>query len=488
MLKKWFNTYAEDACRMEDIMDKDILEISHGEVTRYGDEGSGSDTDEKIFGIVGQSDFMGHILLPCPVVNINFLYGEKPILPKMLGMSRRDIEKVMYFARYIVVKSNNPDYPVGTLLGEQENIEAQNKNSVSTAAGSQDAPEKNTAKKGIITQMGAEAIETLLAEKGFTADNCGAIHHVLPFVPMELRYVKGSSGTWHPTKLNWSYGRVLNRAQRIRRLEKLEAPEIIMRIEKRMLQEFTDSLILNRLKNPNDFLDDGYPADSLRGIYEMITKTREYNWKDIESLLSEDSSSISYEMRLRSAAVHVRLADARLTATSPYKPIFLVRDRAGKTLFRVETDTTEEKLKELEEKYQKESKEAAESLNSIVHPIVLKVLENYFPDYAAYYDVFENYAYQSVRIAADNDGMEEEYDEESGQSVIIFDDAYDVHGDLRWYLSGAMRVLPMVRDRILPFLDPDEEKADGEDEEKAVENTPDGNTSPEQENSSAESA
>lgn len=447
MLQRWFNTYAEDACRMEDITDKDILEMSHGEVTKYGNDGKGSDTDEEIFGMIGGSDYMGHINLPCPVVNINFLYGKKPILPRMLGMSRSDIEKVAYFARYIVVKSEDRNYTAGQLLSEKEYLGAK----------------KEKANANIM--IGAQAIESLLSEKGYTAENCGAIHHILPVIPLELRYVKGSSDIWRPTSLNWSYRRVMDRAGRIRRLEKLEAPEIIMRNEKRMLQEFVDSLILNRLRSPSDFLDDGWPRDSLCGVYELITNTKEYKWKDVENLLSNSFSKddlLTASRRIYDDSEIVAEKNAYLSAVSNCGPEYtIINDKSGNVVFQTDEKWTDKQLEELQIKYEKESKEAEKELSESAASMLHAILDRYFPDYADYYDVFLRYADQALCTAACNYSMAMTYTPD-GQRVFTFRDVYNRENEmenLRWLLAGAARSMLIVRDRILPFLDKKEKQS-----------------------------
>ena len=91
MLAKWMNTHAYTAAEMLEITDKTIMDMSNGEVLNPAphdedDPYEDSMTDASIFGKMGNDDgLMGHITLPVPIVNIQYLFGTKPILPKILA-------------------------------------------------------------------------------------------------------------------------------------------------------------------------------------------------------------------------------------------------------------------------------------------------------------------------------------------------------------------------------------------------------------------
>ena len=210
---------------------------------------------------------MGHINLVSPVCHIWFLKGIPSYLSLILNMTVRDLERVIYFDSYIIIHQGNSPYPQKTILSSQD-YEAYASNN----------PEDLIFKAG----MGAEAIRMLLAmldinfevrkleeEYGQTASV--AIKHriakrykvlsgmmqanirpewiileVLPVLPPDLRpLVPLEGGRFASSDLNDLYRRVLNRNIRLKRLIELEAPDVIIKNEKRMLQESVDALIDN---------------------------------------------------------------------------------------------------------------------------------------------------------------------------------------------------------------------------------------------------
>ncbi len=210
---------------------------------------------------------MGHINLVSPVCHIWFLKGIPSYLSLILDMTVRDIEKVIYFDSYLVLQQGQSPYPVRSLLSSQEYEEY-------LEARSDDFDFK--------ADMGAEAIRKILAQKdlafevrkveeqyrqataltvkhrlakrfrvlsGLLAANMRPewmIFDVLPVLPPDLRpLVPLPGGRFASSDLNDLYRRVLNRNIRLRRLIELEAPSVIIKNEKRMLQESVDSLIDN---------------------------------------------------------------------------------------------------------------------------------------------------------------------------------------------------------------------------------------------------
>ncbi|MFH1831944.1 MAG: DNA-directed RNA polymerase subunit beta' [bacterium] len=210
---------------------------------------------------------MGHINLVSPVCHIWFLKGIPSYLSLILGMTVRDLERVIYFDSYIVLNQGHSPYPVKTLLGSRE-YEEYNKAS----------EEDITFQAG----MGAEAIRTLLSamdlnfevrriEEEYKKTASAAVKHrlikrykvlaglvhanirpewiimeELPVIPPDLRpLVPLEGGRFASSDLNDLYRRVLNRNIRLRRLIELEAPSVIIKNEKRMLQEAVDALIDN---------------------------------------------------------------------------------------------------------------------------------------------------------------------------------------------------------------------------------------------------
>jgi len=210
---------------------------------------------------------MGHINLVSPVCHIWFLKGIPSYLSLILGMTVRDLERVIYFDSYIIINQGASPYPQKTLLNSQEYDDYARAN-----------PEDISFKAG----MGAEAIRILLTmidltfevrkvEEEYNQTTSVALKHrlakryktlagllqvnirpewvileVLPVIPPDLRpLVPLEGGRFASSDLNDLYRRVLNRNIRLKRLIELEAPDVIIKNEKRMLQEAVDALIDN---------------------------------------------------------------------------------------------------------------------------------------------------------------------------------------------------------------------------------------------------
>ena len=208
---------------------------------------------------------MGHIELAAPVAHIWYFKGIPSRIALMLDVSPRNLEKVIYFASYIVVDKGTSDLEKCQVLNEKEYHEAVEK----------------YGKGSFKAQMGAEALHTLLAEVDLdelassirkdietaseqrktklvkrldTVESFRIsgnrpewmVMGVVPVIPPELRpMVQLDGGRFATSDLNDLYRRVINRNNRLKRLLELGAPEIIVRNEKRMLQESVDALIDN---------------------------------------------------------------------------------------------------------------------------------------------------------------------------------------------------------------------------------------------------
>ena len=208
---------------------------------------------------------MGHIELAAPVAHLWYFKGIPSRIALMLDVSPRNLEKVIYFASYIVIDKGTTDLEKCQVLNEKEYHEA----------------EEKFGRGSFKAQMGAEAIRTLL--EGIDLDKLSAsikkeiekaseqkktklvkrldtveafrisgnrpewmVMGVVPVIPPELRpMVQLDGGRFATSDLNDLYRRVINRNNRLKRLLELGAPEIIVRNEKRMLQESVDALIDN---------------------------------------------------------------------------------------------------------------------------------------------------------------------------------------------------------------------------------------------------
>ena len=208
---------------------------------------------------------MGHIELAAPVAHIWYFKGIPSRIALMLDISPRNLEKVIYFASYIVTDKGTSGLEKCQILTEKEYHEA----------------EEKYGKQSFKAEMGAEAIRKLLEEidlKKLTEqiekdienaseqrkaklikrlDTVEAFYqsgnrpewmvmNVVPVIPPDLRpMVQLDGGRFATSDLNDLYRRVINRNNRLKRLLELGAPEIIVRNEKRMLQESVDALIDN---------------------------------------------------------------------------------------------------------------------------------------------------------------------------------------------------------------------------------------------------
>ncbi|NLA81481.1 MAG: DNA-directed RNA polymerase subunit beta', partial [Clostridiaceae bacterium] len=208
---------------------------------------------------------MGHIRLAAPVTHIWYYRGIPSRMGLMLDMSPRNLEKVIYFAAYIVIDPGVTAFAKMQIINERDYREAM----------------LQYGRNSFVAKMGAEAIRDLLANidvdqmaadlreeltnargqkklrlikrlevveafkiSGYSPD--WMVLDVLPVLPPELRpMVELDGGRFATSDLNDLYRRVINRNNRLNKLLQLGAPNIIIRNEKRMLQEAVDALIDN---------------------------------------------------------------------------------------------------------------------------------------------------------------------------------------------------------------------------------------------------
>jgi len=210
---------------------------------------------------------MGHIELAAPVSHIWYYRSVPSRMGLLLDLPMTALRSVLYYEKYVVIEAGETDLKKNQLLSEEEYNEAQERHSGGFTAG-----------------MGAEAIRTLLEnidldemaaelrarmiEKGSKSDKrllkridivenfrnsenkpMWMILDTIPVIPPELRpMVQLDGGRFATSDLNDLYRRVINRNNRLKRLQVLNAPDIIIRNEKRMLQEAVDALFDNSKK------------------------------------------------------------------------------------------------------------------------------------------------------------------------------------------------------------------------------------------------
>ncbi len=210
---------------------------------------------------------MGHIKLAAPVSHIWFLKGIPSYLGLLLDMTLKDLEQVIYFNNYVVLDPGDSQFKKLQLLGEEEYEDYMAENEDSTLKVGIGAEAIKELLSEINTKDLAEEIRTELAGSvnsvqkksklikrlrlldsliSSETDPTWMIMDVLPVTPPDLRpMVQLDGGRFATSDLNDLYRRVINRNNRLQRLLEMGAPEIIVRNEKRMLQEAVDALIDN---------------------------------------------------------------------------------------------------------------------------------------------------------------------------------------------------------------------------------------------------
>lgn len=208
---------------------------------------------------------MGHIDLACPVSHIWYFKGTPSRIGLILDVSPRQLERVLYFAAYIVIDKGETKLLDKQVLNEQEYQQAVQE----YGAGSFEAQMGAEAIQKLLRQLDLEALEKQLREDVDSSSNQRKVRSirrleeveafrksgnkpewmiltVLPVIPPDLRpMVQLDGGRFATSDLNDLYRRVINRNNRLKRLMDMGAPEIIVRNEKRMLQEAVDALIDN---------------------------------------------------------------------------------------------------------------------------------------------------------------------------------------------------------------------------------------------------
>jgi len=232
---------------------------------------------------------MGHIELAAPVSHIWYYRSVPSRMGLLLDLSTSQLRQVLYYEKYIVIDSgdtNDPNLKKGNVISEEDYYAAQERYGGGFTAG-----------------MGAEAISVLLEnlnldqmvaelrakmiEKGAKSDKRllkrieivenfrnsnnkpqWMILSVIPVIPPELRpMVQLDGGRFATSDLNDLYRRVINRNNRLKRLQALNAPDIIIRNEKRMLQEAVDALFDNSKKKK---IVKGSSSRPLKSISDML--------------------------------------------------------------------------------------------------------------------------------------------------------------------------------------------------------------------------
>ncbi|MBR9652211.1 DNA-directed RNA polymerase subunit beta' [Thalassovita aquimarina] len=209
---------------------------------------------------------MGHIELAAPVAHIWFLKSLPSRIGLMLDMTLRDLERVLYFENYVVIEPGLTDLQYGQMMTEEEFMDAQDAYGMDAFTANIGAEAIREMLAAIDLEAEAEQLRADLAEatgelkpkkiikrlkvvESFLESGNRPewmIMTVIPVIPPELRpLVPLDGGRFATSDLNDLYRRVINRNNRLKRLIELRAPDIIVRNEKRMLQESVDALFDN---------------------------------------------------------------------------------------------------------------------------------------------------------------------------------------------------------------------------------------------------
>lgn len=208
---------------------------------------------------------MGHIELAAPVSHIWYFKGIPSRMGLILDMSPRALEKVLYFATYVVINPGTTPLSKKQLLTDKEFREVQEKyssNSFNAGMGAESIEQllreidlealSKELRDDLRTSSGQKRVRTIKRLEVVEAFRKSGnkpewmVLDVIPVIPPDLRpMVQLDGGRFATSDLNDLYRRVINRNNRLKRLLDLQAPDIIVRNEKRMLQEAVDALIDN---------------------------------------------------------------------------------------------------------------------------------------------------------------------------------------------------------------------------------------------------
>jgi DNA-directed RNA polymerase subunit beta' len=208
---------------------------------------------------------MGHISLACPVAHIWFLKSMPSKIGTLLELTIKEVERVLYFEMYIVIEPGSSSYAFCELISEEKYLEAKEKYGDTFVGGIGAEAIRQCLRKIAIDSLtkelrdemretSSDAKKKKIARRLRVVDAFRAsgvkpdwmILDIIPVLPPELRpLVPLDGGRFATSDLNDLYRRVINRNNRLKRLMELNAPEIIIRNEKRMLQEAVDALFDN---------------------------------------------------------------------------------------------------------------------------------------------------------------------------------------------------------------------------------------------------
>ncbi|MCP5056712.1 MAG: DNA-directed RNA polymerase subunit beta' [bacterium] len=254
---------------------------------------------------------MGHIPLATPVAHIWFLKSLPSRIGNIMEITLRDLEKVLYFEAYMVIDPGDTDLVECELLNEEQLAEAKEQygrdafeygigaEAVREHLGNLDVEDLCKVLRAEMKEATSEAKRKKLAKRLKVLDAFREsgnspqfmILEVVPVIPPDLRpLVPLDGGRFATSDLNDLYRRVINRNNRLKRLKELNAPEVIIRNEKRMLQEAVDALfdngrrgrvITGPSKRPLKSLSDMLKGKSGRFRQNLLGKRVDYSGRSV---------------------------------------------------------------------------------------------------------------------------------------------------------------------------------------------------------------
>jgi DNA-directed RNA polymerase subunit beta' len=315
---------------------------------------------------------MGHIELACPVSHVWFFKGLPSRIGHLLDISLRDLERILYFESYVVIDPGETELKERELLTEERFREMRDKYSEEAFAAKMGAEaikellqridvDELAEELRIIMRTETSQIRRLKAAKRLKVVDAfrksghrpeWMILDVIPVIPPELRpLVPLDGGRFATSDLNDLYRRVINRNNRLKKLLELRAPEVIVRNEKRMLQEAVDALFDNGrrgrvLKGSNNrplkSLSDTLKGKQGRFRQNLLGKRVDYSGRSVivvgpELKLSQCGLPKKMALELFKPFIYNRLEEKGLVGTI----------KAAKELVEAEVDEVWDALEEV---------------------------------------------------------------------------------------------------------------------------------------------
>ncbi|MFQ5606311.1 MAG: DNA-directed RNA polymerase subunit beta' [Candidatus Zixiibacteriota bacterium] len=228
---------------------------------------------------------MGHIELAVPVSHIWYFKSLPSRIGNMMGISMRELERVLYYESYVLIDPGNSPYQKGDLLTEEEYNELEDSGKefraeMGASAAQNILSEMDLEEEAInlraqikvetSVQRKKDALKRLRIVEAFRQSNNRPewmILNIIPVIPPDLRpLVPLEGGRFATSDLNDLYRRVINRNNRLKKLINIQAPEVILRNEKRMLQEAVDALMDNGRRTHSVRGDSKRPLKSLSDL------------------------------------------------------------------------------------------------------------------------------------------------------------------------------------------------------------------------------